>query len=331
MPVFLKNSVVISTCAPLLFYLFLYVFSRYIPPEKFTRIVNVNDGGKINVLKTGFESSSGKLLGDYVIYLNDGTIEKIESFNGGTFSGKKVIVVNEDNADTPTSGISNISNIVKYTGNGTVVYDTAKNKLVLTRGEGINFIKVNDAPITLTAGVDKYEAALSAITTIKFLEEDDGSETPAEYTVTYVNEKGEAPEAAKGYADTLFTVSAVVPELEGYMFSGWSDGNNTYSPKDTFILVKDVTLTAVWEKLPDEAVHISAYRKAGYSIVYVSDKVTEDGTGATLASPRKFTEMHEVLNAVVTENCKVVIAIDGQISSSWSVPNAVNGADVILT
>ncbi|MBR3707171.1 MAG: hypothetical protein IKM19_09380, partial [Firmicutes bacterium] len=60
-------------------------------------IVNVN-GGTIEDLKTSFENSAGKLLGDYVIYLNDGEIKGISVFAGGTFNGKTVLLVNEDNA-----------------------------------------------------------------------------------------------------------------------------------------------------------------------------------------------------------------------------------------
>ena len=359
-------------------------------------IVNVNDGGEITTLKTNFEHADGKLAGDYVIYLNDGTIGAVEAFNGGTLSGKTVLVVNENNAEIPATA-SAAQHLVSFTGNGEVEYDTANDVLKLTRGEGVVSIKVNGEAIELTEGVDEYTVELTEKTTsigfyaseklpkvtyvygqdfdtveheyeagtvitlpghdnilgFAFAGWTDGENTyaaGAEYTVTADVEftavwneievatvsyncvfEGVTIDSAEMNAGTVI----VLPEpgfVNGQIFKGWTDGENTYNAGDEYTVTASVEFTAVWEEeIINHVPHIAAYADAGYRVVYVSDKVAEDGTGKTFESPRKFLEMHEVLNTVVTENCKVVIAIDGQISSSWSVPNAVNGADVILT
>ena len=39
------------------------------------------------------------------------------------------------------------------------------------------------------------------------------------------------------------------PTKEGYTFKGWSDGTKTYQPKETITVSKDMTFTAVWEKI----------------------------------------------------------------------------------
>ena len=39
------------------------------------------------------------------------------------------------------------------------------------------------------------------------------------------------------------------PTKEGYEFKGWSDGSKTYQPKETVTVSKDMTFTAVWEKI----------------------------------------------------------------------------------
>ena len=277
-------------------------------------IVNVN-GGTIEDLKTSFENSAGKLLGDYVIYLNDGEIKGISVFAGGTFNGKTVLLVNEDNADTPTSGIDKIPYVVKYTGNGEVKFDTATDKLKLTCKGDTNTITVNDTvyygsqDVSIpngTTNISFTKTALPTEATVTFDANGGawGTETKKEFTV----EMGDEP-----------TAPETNPKKEGYAFVGWS-------PELSEVTALTVTYKAVWE-----ANHINAYRKAGYDIVYVSDNVSEDGTGETSDSPRKFAEMDLLLNAVVTDNCKVVIAIDGRISSSWGIPTPVNGADVILT
>ena len=43
-------------------------------------------------------------------------------------------------------------------------------------------------------------------------------------------------------------VNLPVPEREDYTFLGWSDGENTYT--DTYVVKKDITLTALWEENP---------------------------------------------------------------------------------
>ncbi|MBR3995711.1 MAG: InlB B-repeat-containing protein, partial [Clostridia bacterium] len=106
-------------------------------------IVNVNDGGEITTLKTNFESTEGKLAGDYVIYLNDGTIGTVEAFNGGTISGNTVLIVDANNAEVPAN-IADLQNLVSFTGDGEVEFDTANDKLVLIPGETAKFVRVTN-------------------------------------------------------------------------------------------------------------------------------------------------------------------------------------------
>lgn len=40
---------------------------------------------------------------------------------------------------------------------------------------------------------------------------------------------------------------------DGYRFMGWTDGNNMYQPGDTITVKSNLTLTAIWEKLPSAA------------------------------------------------------------------------------
>lgn len=59
----------------------------------------------------------------------------------------------------------------------------------------------------------------------------------------------------------VFTIPSDEPELDGYLFLGWSaiyGGTADYQPGDTFVSgVRDATLYAVWKLVNDGAIHIS--------------------------------------------------------------------------
>ena len=107
-----------------------------------------------------------------------------------------------------------------------------------------------------------------------------GEEVPvAQYTVTYENAKGAAPEAVTADEGTEITVADAPAAVEGFTFEGWTDGATTYDAGDKFTLTADVTLTAVWEPIPK------------YTVTYENAKgdapeaVTEDeGTTITVAA-----------------------------------------------
>jgi len=69
------------------------------------------------------------------------------------------------------------------------------------------------------------------------------------HKVTYDANGGSEPSPAEisVVEGGKFTISSYSGTKEGYSFSGWSDGNNTYRPGNTYTLgSSDVKLTAVW-------------------------------------------------------------------------------------
>lgn len=55
----------------------------------------------------------------------------------------------------------------------------------------------------------------------------------------------QAPTADDGYVLTL----KAAPDRNGYVFKGWSDGENTYQPGDKYTITADVVFEAVWNEL----------------------------------------------------------------------------------
>lgn len=47
-----------------------------------------------------------------------------------------------------------------------------------------------------------------------------------------------------------FTVPQEMPEKEGYVFYGWSDGFARYEPGKTYTVAGELTIYAVWEEIP---------------------------------------------------------------------------------
>jgi len=201
-------------------------------------IATINNGGKVTSLKTQFEDANGVLKGDYVIYLNDGIIENVETFKGGTFNGKKVLIVNEDTSDVPATADSLIPYIVTSTGDGTVTFDTASDKLVFAMGNGVKYIRVTNGEDVKSFNVDGDEVALMAdiavditegTTTVEFLA--DGTEGK---TVTFISD-GE--EVQSGLVEVGTVPTAPTLTKTGYTL-GWD--------KEIVSVTEDVTYTAVW-------------------------------------------------------------------------------------
>ncbi len=69
----------------------------------------------------------------------------------------------------------------------------------------------------------------------------------AKFTVTFSlgdGVEGDAPAPIKAAENEQIVLPNVT--REGFTFLGWSDGENTYAPGDSFTVVADVTLTATW-------------------------------------------------------------------------------------
>ena len=102
-----------------------------------------------------------------------------------------------------------------------------------------------------------------------------------QYTVTYENAKGAAPAAVTEDEGTTITVADAPAAVDGFTFEGWSDGTTTYQPGDTFELTGDVTLTAVWDDIPEHAV-----------VIYdgddtIASEYVYEGTQYTLPTPER--------------------------------------------
>ena len=105
---------------------------------------------------------------------------------------------------------------------------------------------------------------------------------PNTYSLTYVNNDGEAPEAVSGL---LYNQPVEMPniEREGYTLT-WTDGTFTYNVGDSVIIKGDTTLTAKWVEgtVPDpdpEEPPVSG------TMLYVNASADEEGADGTEAHP----------------------------------------------
>lgn len=81
--------------------------------------------------------------------------------------------------------------------------------------------------------------------------------------VTYDLEKapasGSAPAVQRAAAGSKIMLPECTAAVEGYRFTGWSDGKDTYEAGSTYALLSaDITLTAVWEKEKQAITEIEA-------------------------------------------------------------------------
>ena len=173
----------------------------------------------------------------------------------------------------------------------TVTYENAKGAApaAVTEDEGTT-ITVADAPAAVDGftfegwsdGTTTYQPGntfeLTGDVTLTAVWE----EIPVEqYTVEYVNVKGAAPAAVTEDEGTTITVADAPAAVDGFTFEGWSDGTTTYQPGDTFELTGDVTLTAVWDDIPEHAV-----------VIYdgddtIASEYVYEGTQYTLPTPER--------------------------------------------
>ncbi len=279
-------------------------------------IVEINDGAVINNLYTTGETAWTKVNGDYVIYLNDGTINTITKAkdpqaNAGVI-GKTILIVNDNTADVPAN-ISGLPYLVSFAGDGNVEYDTEKDKLIVTLGKNSNTITINDTVYTENQEIELSEST----TTIAF-----------SYNETKVNVTFDANGGAWGEETTKsFEMSAgETPEIpenpakSGFVFMGWS-------PEVSEVGEADVNYTAIWE-----ANHINVYRELGYGVVYIRNDGNGDGT--SMESPLNCTDLRATIKALesTTENKKIVLAVIGGISCGTSGNETTEkGFDIAIT
>lgn len=226
------------------------------------------DGGTVTTLYTTPANASGVITGDYVTYLNSGTIGTIvknatPNENKGVL-GKTILIVNDNTADVPAN-ISDLPYLVSFSGEGAVIYDTVTDKLVLTPNEGVKYVRVtNGTTVTSYDVLNGGEVELASennividlakgTTKVEFLED---ATVRTKATITYANSKGNAPEAVTGYTGTVITL-ATLSDIAGFTFDGWTDGENVFEAGAEYTISSDVTLDAVWTEIIPEDVTLT--------------------------------------------------------------------------
>ncbi len=286
-------------------------------------VVEINDGATINNLFTRGETAWTKVNGDYVIYLNDGTINTVSPSKdpdpGCGVLGKTILVVNDDTANVPAN-ISGLPYLVSFTGDGNVVYNTESDKLELKCGANSNKITVNgnviygNTEIELTGARTTVEFGFeNIVTTANATFDANGGFWGDETTKTVETTIGEVPTAPEN------------PILEGFEFKGWT-------PELTAITSAGATYTAVWEKIIQESDHIKEYRSLGYDIVYI--KADGNGDGTKINAPMACTDLRAAIKALEekTTNKKIVLAVIGGIGCSTSGNETTEkGYDIVVT
>jgi len=106
--------------------------------------------------------------------------------------------------------------------------------------------------------------------------------TPIPYSVTYNFNRGTSSKDFTHVSQTVGSVFAVSISItrDGYIFAGWSDGTNTYSPLANYTTgTHDIVFTAVWTPL--YTVH---YVMNGSSTPAPADDLEASGTSVILAA-----------------------------------------------
>jgi uncharacterized repeat protein (TIGR02543 family) len=122
-----------------------------------------------------------------------------------------------------------------------------------------------------------------------------------------------------------FVVLKESPEREGYLFTGWSDGENLYEPGDSIYVKEDVTLKAKWVKKtelaePVEAAYLveSFLQQADGTYIVKKSELLYGNVGKTVtAVPKKYAHYHR--------NKKL-----SEVSGKVVVPSVENGKQKLL-
>lgn len=109
------------------------------------------------------------------------------------------------------------------------------------------------------------------------------------YNVSYVNEKGDAPESIKVKYGTILSEKQL-PELNNpeYLFEGWYDYNSVKACAGKYDITKDITLTAKWKEIIQNN-HIYLYSGEGWFLDGSVELIKEykKGTNITLPNPEE--------------------------------------------
>lgn len=119
--------------------------------------------------------------------------------------------------------------------------------------EGWQFTAWSDGTDTYAVG-DRYTVEGNVTFTATW---DEVVTEPTEYTVTYAlgahaAEDAELPASSKVEEGTQITLPAAPAAENGWQFTAWSDGTNTYKAGATYTVNANVTFTATWTALPPE-------------------------------------------------------------------------------
>lgn len=119
--------------------------------------------------------------------------------------------------------------------------------------EGWQFTAWSDGTDTYAVG-DSYTVEGNVTFTATW---DEVVTEPTEYTVTYAlgahaAEDAELPASSKVEEGTQITLPAAPAAENGWQFTAWSDGTNTYKAGATYTVNANVTFTATWTALPPE-------------------------------------------------------------------------------
>lgn len=160
------------------------------------------------------------------------------------------VVVYDGNGNT--GGAAPVDLESPYPNNSVV---QVKNRGTLEK-DGYHFVGWNTQADGQGTAVLPHTTFKVARNTILYAQWETGA--PALYTVTYVSDEhtsGTVPTDSTEYQkDDFATVLASDLEKTGYRFVGWGYGDTIYQPDDALIITGDITLTAVWEKLPVRSV-----------------------------------------------------------------------------
>lgn len=221
--------------------------------------------GDIIFFKTGSSSAVSTHVG-IVVSVSDGTIYTVEGNSGG-----RVGIHSYAASDSVIVGYG----IPNYRGVGDIsayVFDfdptpaeDAPGVYYTTASDGLNF---RAAPSSSAA---KLTEALPDQTRVEVTEVRNGwgkityqgktgwismsyviNESDVVYSVYYITKYGTAPLTQRKRTGETLTISDVVPEREGYIFSGWADKSVspsvTYRPGDTYSEDRTLELNAIWSE-----------------------------------------------------------------------------------
>lgn len=149
------------------------------------------------------------------------------------------------------------------------------------------------------------------------------------YDIVYDGRDGtNVPEPQQKIEDQVLTLSAAVPEKEGYIFLGWNDdpaaNYSTYQPGDPWTKNAGATLYAIWQENSAVPESLEIVTPANTSLYLVGDAL--DTTGLVLmlhysdGSAKRITEGYEVSGFSSESAAEVTVTVTCEgVSASYPV------------